>query len=67
MLKSFVEVKFKICSIYKAQVEEKSPLKFTELFHEMRDTSELRDFNIREYRCEVYVLYHFDLKIYRIL
>ena len=33
MLESFVEIKFEICSIYKAQyAEENSPLKFTELF-----------------------------------
>ena len=36
MLKSFVEIKFKICGIYKAQcAEENNPLKFTELFQEM--------------------------------
>ena len=36
MLKSFVEIKFKICSIYKAQcAEENSPLKFTEHFCKM--------------------------------
>ena len=33
MLKSFVEIKFEICSINKAQcVEGNSPLKFTEQF-----------------------------------
>ena len=41
MLKSFVEIKFEICSIYKIQyAEENSPLKFTELFQETRDTSD---------------------------
>ena len=36
MLKSFVEIKFQICSIYKAQcAEENSPLKFTEQFCKM--------------------------------
>ena len=31
MLKSFIEMKFEICSIYKAQcAEENSPLKYTE-------------------------------------
>ena len=40
MLKSFVEIKFEICSIYKAQyAEENSPLKFTELLQETRDTN----------------------------
>ena len=40
VLKSIVEIKFEICSIYKAQcVEENSPLKLTELFQETRDTS----------------------------
>ena len=40
MLKSFVEIKFEICSIYKAQcVEENSPLKFTEVFKGTRDAS----------------------------
>ena len=39
MLKSFVEIKFEICSAYKAQfAEENSALKFTELFQETRDT-----------------------------
>ena len=39
MLKSFVEIEFEICSIYKAQcAEENSPLKFTQLFQETRDT-----------------------------
>ena len=37
MLKSFVEIKFEICSIYKAQCAvENSPLKFTESFCKMR-------------------------------
>ena len=36
MLKSFVEIKFEICSIYKAQrAKENSPLKFTEQFCRM--------------------------------
>ena len=40
MLKSFVELKFVICSVYKAQcAEENSRLKFTELFQETRNTS----------------------------
>ena len=40
MLKSFVEFKFEICSIYKAQcAKEYTPLKFTELIQETRDTS----------------------------
>ena len=40
MLKSFVEITFEICSINKAQcAEENNQLKFTELFHETRDTS----------------------------
>ena len=40
MLKSFVEIKFEIRSIYKAQcVDKNSPLKFIELFQETRDTS----------------------------
>ena len=40
MLKSFVKIKFEICSIHKAQCdEENSPSKFTELFQETRDTS----------------------------
>ena len=40
MLKSFVEIKFEICRIYKTQcAEENSPLKFTELFQEMQDVS----------------------------
>ena len=38
-LKSFVEINFEICSIYKAQcAEENSAFKFTELFQEMPDT-----------------------------
>ena len=37
MLKNFVDIKFEICSIYKAQsAEENSPLKFTELFQDAR-------------------------------
>ena len=40
MLKSFVEIKFEICSIYKAHcAEENSPLNFIELFQEALDTS----------------------------
>ena len=40
MLKSFVEIKSEICSIYDAQyAKENNPLKFTELFQETRDTS----------------------------
>ena len=40
MLKSFVEIKFEICSIYKAQcVEENSPLKFAELHTGIRGRS----------------------------
>ena len=40
MLKSFVEIKFEICGICKAQcAEENSQLKFTELLQKMRDTS----------------------------
>ena len=36
MLKSFAEIKFEICSIYKAQcAKKKSPLKFTEEFCNM--------------------------------
>ena len=36
----FRKNKFEICSIYKAQcAEENSPLKFTKLFQETRDTS----------------------------
>ena len=38
MLRSFVKIKFEICSIYKAQcAEENSSLKFTDLFQETRD------------------------------
>ena len=37
MLNSFVEIKFEIYNIYKAQcAEENSPLKITELFQETR-------------------------------
>ena len=40
MLNRFVEIKLEIYSIYRAQcAEESSPLKFTELFQETRDTS----------------------------
>ena len=47
MLQSFVEIKFEICSTYKAQcAEENSPLKFTELFQEMRNTSAARGLEI---------------------
>ena len=36
MLKSFVEIKFTMCSIY---IEENSPSKFWEIFQETRDIS----------------------------
>ena len=40
MLKSFVGIKFKLSCIYEAQcADENSPLRFTELFQETRDTN----------------------------
>ena len=74
MLKSFVEIKFEICSIYKAQcAEESSPLKFTELFQKMRDISATRGLEValqnssvkslsRSYRCAPYWKYARDLE-----
>ena len=66
MVKSFVEITFEICGIYKAQcAEENSPLKFTKLFQETRDTSATEGlevalqnssvkFLLRSYRCAAY-------------
>ena len=74
MLKSFVEIKFEICSIYKAQcVEENIPLNFTELFQETRDTSATQGLKValqngsvkcllRSYRCAAYWKYVRDLE-----
>ena len=69
MLKTFIEIKLEICSIYKAQyAEENNPLKFTELFQETRDTSTTQGLEVtlqnnpvecllRSYRCAAYWKY----------
>ena len=74
MLKSFIEIKLEICSIYKAQyAEENNPLKFTELFQETRDTSTTQGLEVtlqnnpvecllRSYRCAAYWKYVRDLE-----
>ena len=76
-----LKIKFEMCNIYKAQcAEENSPLK-CKYRTNSRDASttqglevawqnssvkcKLRDFKIREYRCEIYVSYRFQLKFYR--